>query len=309
MKGLPRPPPSPLLSTLLALRGTHQNMEALFSKVRQRLGSRPRVQLLSDLHLEVGQQYTTFAFPVSAPFLLLAGDIGRLIDYNGYLAFLEAQVASYSKVFLVLGNHEFYGLDYESGVREAQRLAAEPCIASGLVLLHRTRWDDPESNLTVLGCTLWSAIPDSATAVVESVVSDFKKITGWTAGQHTTVHTDEAAWLQEQVAQLRAEGEGGATRRRLLIATHHAPCVEGTARPDQVHNAWSSAFATDLVDQQGWQGVDTWAFGHTHYSAQFTRNGIKLVANQRGYVLPGGVQRSQASRDGRAFDASLAVAV
>ena len=42
----------------------------------------PRVQILSDLHLEVGQQYSSYTFPATAPFLLLGGDIGRLIDYE-----------------------------------------------------------------------------------------------------------------------------------------------------------------------------------------------------------------------------------
>jgi hypothetical protein len=86
-------------------------MERFLRNVRQRLGRRPRVQNLSDLHLEVGQQYATFTFPATAPFLLLAGDIGRLIDYDAYRSFLELQVARYKKVFLVLGNHEFYGAE------------------------------------------------------------------------------------------------------------------------------------------------------------------------------------------------------
>src|SRR5687768_9237430 len=100
----------------------------IIKSLQKRLGLKSGVpiQILSDAHLEVGQQYTSYSFPVSAPLLLLAGDIGRLIDYEGYLSFLQAQVARYRKVFLVLGNHEFYNLDYESGVKEARRLAAEP---------------------------------------------------------------------------------------------------------------------------------------------------------------------------------------
>lgn len=73
-------------------------MGVFFNKMRQRLKPRPRIQILSDLHLEVAQQYPTFNFPLSAPFLLLAGDIGRLIDYDAYRGFLEAQVARYKKV-------------------------------------------------------------------------------------------------------------------------------------------------------------------------------------------------------------------
>ncbi|KAJ4331393.1 hypothetical protein N0V95_009893, partial [Ascochyta clinopodiicola] len=46
------------------------------------------LQILSDLHLNHTNQYPTFHIPASAPTLLLAGNIGRLIDYPLYLSFL-----------------------------------------------------------------------------------------------------------------------------------------------------------------------------------------------------------------------------
>ena len=282
-------------------------MDAFLGKVRQRFDPKPRVQVLSDLHLEVGQQYSMFDFPASAPFLLLAGDIGRLIDYDAYRGFLEAQVARYKTVFLVLGNHEFYGLDYQSGLDAARRLAEEPSLADRLVLLHRARWDDPDSALTVLGCTLWSAIQEDAYGIVEAKIKDYQNIDHWTARQHSAIHAEEAAWLREQVGQVQA----ATPKRRLLIATHHAPCIEGTSRPEHGSSPWTSAFATDLVDHGGWEGVKTWVFGHTHYSAQFVRRGIRLVSNQRGYVLPGANMGQKAGKkeEGHEFDAALVVVV
>ncbi|KAK4248264.1 Metallo-dependent phosphatase-like protein [Corynascus novoguineensis] len=284
-------------------------MDTLLKKVRQQLDTRPQVQILSDLHLEVGQQYSTFSFPTSAPYLLLAGDIGRLIDYEAYRSFVVSQVSRYRKVFLVLGNHEFYGLNYESGLAEAQRLAKEPSLASRLVLLHRARWDDPDSDLTVLGCTLWSAIPEAAYGIVEGKVNDFKKISQWTAARHSAVHEEETAWLRQQVSQVKADP----ARRRLLVATHHAPCIEGTSRPEHVANPWTPAFATDLVDQTEWKSIRVWVFGHTHYSTQLSRNGIKVVSNQRGYVLPGSERPKgkggSKEGSGRDFDPALYISV
>ncbi|SPQ20366.1 f4e00450-6914-41d1-ae78-16439e6b1a41 [Thermothielavioides terrestris] len=245
--------------------------------------------------------------------------MGRLSDYDAYRSFLETQAARYRKVFLVLGNHEFYGLTHEAGLAAAHRLAAEPTLSSSLVLLHRTRWDDPDSDLTILGCTLWSAIPREAYPVVEARVSDFKKIDSWTPQKHNDAHRDEVAWLGEQVAQLKPQPKlGNAKPRRLLIATHHAPCVEGTSRPEHVRNPWTPAFATDLLDQDGWGGgaVNVWVFGHTHYSTRLMRNGVRLVSNQRGYVLPGSAaaQREDGGwgnkgNEGKGFDAGLVVAV
>lgn len=242
-----------------------------------------RVQVLSDLHLEIGQQYSSYKFPVSAPFLLLGGDIGRLADYEAYRTFLEEQTRRYQRVLLVLGNHEFYGMDYESGIGQARRLAKEPSLAGRLTLLHENRWDDPGSPLTVLGCTLWSRVPETARHEVQSKLNDFRQIGNWSVDKHNEAHERELAWLSQQVSQVTS---AGAPARRLLVATHHAPSVEGTSGPEHVKNTLSTAFATELFDREGWTGVSAWAFGHTHHCADFERDGVRLVANQRGYVYP-----------------------
>lgn len=197
-------------------------------------------------------------------------------------------------MFLILGNHEFYGLDYQSGIDEAQCLAEEPSLAGTLILLNRVRWDDPNSSLTIIGCTLWSAIPENLHSLVESKINDFKKITGWTAQTHNSIHVKEVTWLREQVAQAASE------KRQLLVATHHAPCIDGTSRPVDSKNPWTVAFATDLLGQQGWDGVEIWVSGHTYYSTDF----LRLVANQRGYVLPGSTKKGKESHS---FDPEMAV--
>lgn len=134
-------------------------------------------QYMSDLHLEIGQQYPTFNFESKAPNLILAGDIGRLIDYDGYLAFLQKQTARYERVFLVLGNHEFYGLSFESGVARARDLEKEPSLDNKLSLLHQTTFILKEG-LIILGCPLWSLITEDSAPRVAAVVNDFKKIDG-----------------------------------------------------------------------------------------------------------------------------------
>ncbi|MBE3043363.1 metallophosphoesterase, partial [Candidatus Bathyarchaeota archaeon] len=81
-----------------------------------------KIQLLSDIHLEVASQYTTYTFPQTAPYLLLAGDIGNLAHRAPYLAFLTTLVPKYTRIFLLLGNHDFYGLTYEDGIAAAEAL-------------------------------------------------------------------------------------------------------------------------------------------------------------------------------------------
>lgn len=238
---------------------------------------------MSDLHLEVGQQYLTFHFDVAAPSLILAGDIGRLIDYEGYTSFLQKQTARYERLFLVLGNHEFYGLSFEDGLERAKELEKEPALEGKLILLQQKKFAFDDDGTVILGCSLWSFIPgDSAPAVV-AVVNDFKKIEGWSIEKHNTAHSEDLAWLQQEVWRCKPHSN-------ILIVTHHAPLVDKTASPQHKGSPIKSAFATDLLcnTRSGpWSQVKCWVFGHTHWTTQFKVKGTQVVSNQRGYVFPG----------------------
>jgi hypothetical protein len=130
-------------------------------------------QVMSDLHLEVGRQYhhhhapspsplpplslipsealsprpsssasaCVFTIPRRAPYLILAGDVGRLADFDEYRAFVAAQCALFDAVFLVLGNHEFYGLSRAEGLRRADALQRDASMRGRLFVLNRTRVD------------------------------------------------------------------------------------------------------------------------------------------------------------------------
>jgi hypothetical protein len=68
-------------------------------------------------------------------------------SYNALFAMLAALEEDYTKAQfpLVLGNHEFYGLDYETGIAEAVRMCGKPVLEGKVVLLHIGRWDVPDS--------------------------------------------------------------------------------------------------------------------------------------------------------------------
>lgn len=248
------------------------------------------MQIMSDLHLEVGQQYQTFDFPVTAKWLVLAGDIGRLVDYEGYRIFLEAQVGRYEKVFLVLGNHEFYDLSYEEGISRAQQLSQEPSLATKLFLLDRNVHKDESTGSIIMGCTLWSFVPDSAKAVVESKISDYK-IDGWSVEKNNQRHAEDAAWLESELQSLsnaaKAYTQAHRGGRHVLVVTHHAPSLTGTSAPEHINNPWTPAFATDLLPRLSTERVKTWVFGHTHFTTELNIDGVHLIANQRGYAFPG----------------------
>lgn len=263
-------------------------------------------QVLSDLHLEINQQYLSFEIPVCAKHLILAGDIGRLVDYDNYRCFLQKQTARFELVFLVLGNHEFYNDTFAAGLQRARQLEQEPSLNGRLILLHRGRYDIPGTHFTILGCTLWSRIPDDARDTVSSRIQDFKKIRDWTVNDHNGCHEADLAWLLSETEPIQSKNKAQNKKQSVLLITHHAPSLQGTSNLQHANNPWSSAFATDIISQiSKSSGVKVWVFGHTHYTTEFRDRGIRVVANQRGYVLPW--TDSKGSKDG--FDVGKVIHV
>ncbi|KAF7719249.1 Uncharacterized protein PECH_004823 [Penicillium ucsense] len=243
-------------------------------------------QVLSDLHLEVNQQYQTYEVPTCAPNLILAGDIGRLCDYEKYRDFLQYQTDRFQQVFLVLGNHEFYSQSFASALESARAMAQEACFDGRLILLHQTRYDMPDSLVTILGCPLWSHIPEDQKGVVTSTIQDFKQIEGWTAEDHNQSHVSDLTWLSHEIDAIQASNRQKPMdeRRVVLVVTHHAPSIQRTSHPQYQYSPWRSAFATDVVARMSeLTGVKAWVFGHTHYCTDVKERGVRIIANQRGY--------------------------
>ncbi|CAI4213531.1 unnamed protein product [Parascedosporium putredinis] len=269
-------------------------------------------QYMSDLHLEVWQQYDTFDFLVTAPFLILAGDIGRLADYEAYRRFLARQAARYELVFLVLGNHEFYGLDFDAAIAKARQLEDEPRLHPKLRLLHRTRIDLMGGEISILGCTLWSHVPDRDMDAVRGRVKDLQKIENWSVERHNQSQEADLSWLKDEMTAISPGIEKSASSNRVvLVVTHHAPSIQEASRPEQVNNPWTSAFASDLLPAVGWDCVDYWVYGHTHYTTSFTRGSTTVVSNQRGYVPVNGGRcpERKTQDDSHVFDPRRVIAL
>ena len=240
---------------------------------------------MSDLHLEVGQQYSNFEIIPRATHLILAGDIGRLADYEPFREFLYSVCQKFGEVYLILGNHEFFGVSRQEGLRLADKLQQDPELKDKLTLMNRKRVD--LQDVTILGCTLHSHVPPEAEGIVQTKINDFRRIVDWTVANHSDEHAEDVKWLKNEISSIRQQDAG--PKRKIVVVTHHAPSTKGTSKPSDESNPWSSAFATDLIGNEEKSCLDDvqwWVFGHTHYSTDSVRGQVKLVSNQRGYVLP-----------------------
>lgn len=125
--------------------------------------------------------------------------------------------------------------------------------------------------------------------LVKNMVQDFQQIEGRTVDSHNERFESDAAWLAKEVQSLQDENSmvnEKKEKRSILVISHHAPCVKGTSHPQHNDSPINCAFASDVVVERDWPGVKVWVYGHTHYSTDFKKRGIRIVSNQRGYVFP-----------------------
>ena len=145
-------------------------------------------------------------------------------------------------------------------------------------MLNRTRVD-LSPTITILGATLWARLNPDDLDILRWTVTDFKRIKGFSTDRFTELHKTELSWLNAQVEQIRSDEP----TRSVIIFTHHAPTT-GTCDPKYAGGPTESAFITELTNEPCWgPPVKVWAFGHTHWSCDMVKKGVRVVSNQRGY--------------------------
>jgi hypothetical protein len=249
-------------------------------------------QIVSDLHLEtplLHPQYASFNIKIQANNILLLGDIGLVKD-EGLFVFLRRCLDRNRgvRMFYVLGNHEPYHTTLEDAIQKLRAFEKEARSEYGgrFKFLHRDRYDIG-LDITILGCTLWSAIQPHQSTEIHAWLTEFnveRGIRGWTPSSLTEEHRKDLAWLNAQVSDIQAREP----QRQILIATHHCPTVDPRATdPAHADSPISSAFVSDISEETCWTSpaVKMWAFGHTHYSCEFRdeKTGKLVLSNQKGY--------------------------
>ncbi|KAI0890252.1 Metallo-dependent phosphatase-like protein [Annulohypoxylon maeteangense] len=250
------------------------------------------VQILSDLHLETPKAYDIFSIAPKAPYLALLGDIGNVaLHKDECLAFLSRQLKNFRAVLFVPGNHEAYHSNWPETLdvlRAFERDVRNDNSIGDFVLLDRVCYQIPDTNVVILGCSLFSYIPAESRMAVSFGLNDFYTIEDWDVDLHNEAHERDLAWLDTQVAELEQSDV------RIMIFTHWSPSKDDrTVDPKHATSSITSAFSTDLSEKKCWTSskVVLWASGHTHYNCDFTveRNDgagpLRLLANQRGYFF------------------------
>lgn len=255
-----------------------------------------KIQLLSDLHLEVHPHWVPTPAP-GADLLVLAGDIGSyqpgslLLDDDFGLTRFSPRHGWPVPVLFVPGNHEYDMLDFD----EAHARLRATCERLGIVWLEREVLLWP-GNIRFVGTTLWTdfdalapADNRSGNALTQQLKARDKasraanyylKKTGATrCGQPLLAPAvrEQALVCQAWLRNALTEPFAG----RTVVVTHFAPSLM-SADPRYGLTPGTAGFCNaldDLLPQ-----AQLWLHGHLHAPSQYLKNGCRVIANPLGYA-------------------------
>jgi len=240
----------------------------------------PSVYIISDLHLEFG------ADPIQqipqADILVLAGDVGNVKDPIGcnVLSRFFKDVSTKAKdVVYVLGNHEYYGCNYDRD--EVIHTIRDICKRFGIHLLHRE--SEIIQGIEFIGATLWSMISQPAC----SMLADFPARVFRSRAEYISEFQKDHDYLMNALASH--------SQVPRVVVTHHLPTVHLIHPRFAGYSELNTAFYTDILSSLNLKGVKLWACGHTHEFVSYTQDDCIFVVNPVGY--PGEERRTQTSKD------------
>ena len=98
----------------------------------------------------------------------MAGDMGHVIAHEGrYQDFLIRRCTNFERVFLILGNNDYKGIaaPVDETIAMARSFDENPKIHGRLSILEKDgfdMYDGSAGRVSLLGCTLWSDVPEGA---------------------------------------------------------------------------------------------------------------------------------------------------
>ena len=240
-----------------------------------------KLRCFSDLHLEHFVACQVFNVG-EGDVLILAGDIlcAKHFKTDGYLhavydRFLNDCSKNYDKVLYVLGNHEFYGYNYEGTSKTIKEY-----LPDNIHLLDNETFTYNSWNFICF--TLWTDFRnENALEMMEAEcnINDYKVIRighnyrKMRADDTLAFHKESKKYLLNQLQTLT---------ENVFVISHHAPSYQSVAA--QFKNEANGAYCSNLDDLiVNHPQIKYWAHGHTHTAFNYMIEGCRVICNPGGY--------------------------
>jgi len=239
-----------------------------------------KIQYCSDLHLENASNRDFLQQSPIKPegeILILAGDTIHIGQSEPYQAFFDRVSRDFEEVYMIPGNHEFYGGADPTAFSVPMKIKVRDNVflVNNMSIVHK--------NVNFVFTTLWSLIQLRNSMLAEQNIPDFKFIKSGgeslTVVRYNHLFRQSYKFLEGAIERKKAEN--------VVIVTHHLPSQLCSAK-EFMNDALNEAFFVELHDFIYASGVNYWIYGHSHRNRHpFKINQTTLLTNQMGFVEQG----------------------
>ena len=247
-------------------------------------------QVYSDIHLEIWNKIPLI--PIKSDYLILAGDIVQL-EHPLFYPFLDYCSRNWKKTFYIPGNHEYYSfnksmneLEFEYKYRIEKRYKNVFYLNNSVAKL--------DNDINIYGATFWTNPPFRSKSEAKMCVNDYNYIKYFKQGLDEVVELDIPK-VRELSNDSLKELEDYLSRenKKTIVVTHFPPTRTGTSHPKYLAEKRNAnlyfAWPDETLNKLKLNNVIGWVSGHTHWSYDFEKNGVRLISNQLGYKSEVGV--------------------
>lgn len=232
--------------------------------------------VLSDIHLEMYDKYPGIDHFINIEqvdkqmSICLCGDIGDPFS-DEYKTFLNDCSFLFLYVFIIAGNHEYYNSSLIEVVKQIKLVCNSN---ANIVFLNNSSFDIPNTNIRILGTTLWTSYISSQIYDIRYSIADYKYIKDWSVSKNLELHRQSMNFIKSQMNK----------EKSIIVMSHHAPLL-ACGNPKYENSRISSAFKNDLETFiiENTKTIKAWMYGHDHYSMNFKLYDTIIISNQIGY--------------------------
>jgi len=234
-----------------------------------------KIQYVSDLHAEF---HENIDFIISkkivkpiAPVLIVAGDWASGKANNTQInKMLDWMSANWEQVWIVPGNHDFWGSSYYS----PDLKYINKNLRSN-VFLRNNCTEVIDDKYFIFSC-MWSFIPDAQFHYCSQAMNDFNQIVNFSPEKQTDIHNHNLKFIIDEIDRLNDKD--------IVVVTHHSPTfklVDDYYIGNRVNCCYSSDL--DILLEQTNSKVKYWVTGHSHTYKRMNVEGVDVMRNPVGY--------------------------
>jgi hypothetical protein len=157
-------------------------------------------------------------------------------------------------------------------MNEIEKQINNVCSATDCYFLQKASFEFHD--LKLLGCTLWTDIPQDMEKYVRERINDYNHVSvdnkRVTPAYITQLHQDHKSWIQRE---LNSQPD-----IRTIVMTHHLPSYKLIASEFQSYEVLNLAFASNL-DKIIQKPIVSWICGHSHRFKRMKINDIDVILN------------------------------